>query len=182
MRQQRKPSFQQRGQEQGAAFEEICEGALNEAGFVLCGRHIYVAAAGVNSDFVVTNRHGLLFYVTAKGSWSGSRPGLRRTDTFRKAIAEAALLTWRGYGRVLLLSSHLPGAGSGLAMLRATPRSVLFDVLHPTRNAARLRWLAGANTKAISQDLEEWPNLADLVLLDHVQSLPLFLQPSLVPS
>jgi hypothetical protein len=175
-----KPSFQQRGQEQGAAFEEICEGALAQAGFDLAGRHIYVAAAGVNSDFVVTNRHGLLFYVTAKGSWSGSRPGLIRTDTFRKAIAEAALLTWRGYGRVLLLSTHLPAAGSGLAMLRATPRTVLFDVLHPTRNAARLRWLASATGPALTDDLEEWPNLADLVLLDHVQSLPLFRQPALV--
>jgi hypothetical protein len=178
----RSPSFQQRGQEQGAAFEEICEAALTQAGFNLCGRHIYLAAAGVNSDFVVANQQGLLFYVTAKGSWSGSRPGLKRTDTFRKAIAEAALLTWRGYGRVLLLSSHLPGAGSGMAMLRATPRSVLFDVLHPTRDAARLRWLATADTTSISEDLEEWPNLADLVLLDHVQALPLFLQASLVPS
>ena len=55
-----------------------------------------------------------------KGSVQGTRPGLRRTDTLKKAIANGALLrSLTDPAPYVVVTSHLPEAGAGAAMLRA---------------------------------------------------------------
>lgn len=54
-----------------------------------------------------------------KGSVQGRRPGLMRTDTLKKGIANGALLAAvADHPPYVVLTSHLPDAGAGLAMLR----------------------------------------------------------------
>ena len=58
----------------------------------------------------------------------GSRPGLMRTDTLKKAVANGALLQ-RLVERppYIVLTSHLPNSGAGLAMLQTAIELQYFD-------------------------------------------------------
>lgn len=88
---------------------------------------------------------GTVVWFEYKGSIQGNRPGLRRTDTMKKAIANGALL--RGIADpapYVVITSHLPEAGSGAAMLSAASElGYLSDVvcLYDPASTVRLkRW------------------------------------------
>ena len=63
-----------------------------------------------------------------KGSFQGTRPGLMRTDTLKKAIANAALLrALDDHPPYVVLTSHVPQAGAALAMLETSRKLGYFD-------------------------------------------------------
>lgn len=139
--------------EQGKHFEQTCEMALKYAGFEIADRHVTFTNVGVEVDIIVTNRHNIAFYSTCKGSMRGTRPGVKRTDTLKKALCDVFLLSDYGWSPILLLTSHVPLTGNGRAMLNAVERSRLFDVLSPWRHGERLRWLANATEDMLRRDL-----------------------------
>src|SRR5690348_12213236 len=83
--------FQAAAGVQGRQFAEQCDQLLTHYGFELSGR-LLVADVGIEVDRVATSRRGQLVWFEYKGSVQGTRPGLLRTDTLKKAIANGALL------------------------------------------------------------------------------------------
>ena len=100
---------------------------------------------GVEIDQEARSPRGALVWFEYKGSVQGNRPGLRRTDTLKKAIANGALLRHLDDpAPYVVVTSHLPEAGSGAAMLRsALELGYLADVvcLYDPSSTRRLgRW------------------------------------------
>jgi hypothetical protein len=104
---------------QGRQFAEQCDQLLAHYGFELHGREL-LRDVGVEIDRVARSPRGNLIWFEYKGSVQGTRPGLLRTDTLKKAIANGALLAAEPDRHpYVVLTSHLPDSGSGAAMLRA---------------------------------------------------------------
>jgi hypothetical protein len=136
--------FQGSASRQGRQFAEQCDELLRNYGFTLSDR-IVIAEVGVEVDRVATSAAGQRVWFEYKGSVQGSRPGLLRTDTLKKAIANGALLqAVDPRAPYVVLTSHLPEAGTGAAMLRtALAAGYLDDVicLYRPADIARLREL-----------------------------------------
>jgi len=137
-------SFQASAGIQGRQFAEQCDTLLAHYGFELKGRRV-LTEVGVEIDQEAVSPSGTLVWFEYKGSVQGNRPGLRRTDTLKKAIANGALLrALADPAPYVVVTSHLPEAGSGAAMLAAALDLRYFaDVvcLYDPKATARLgRW------------------------------------------
>jgi hypothetical protein len=123
-------SFQASAGIQGRQFAEQCDTLLSHLGYELKGRRV-MTEVGVEIDQEAVSPNGRLVWFEYKGSVQGSRPGLRRTDTLKKAIANGALLrSLADPAPYVVITSHLPEAGSGAAMLKAAMRLRCFaDVI-----------------------------------------------------
>jgi hypothetical protein len=135
-------SFQAAAGIQGRQFAEQCDTLLGHLGFELHGRRV-LTDVGVEIDQEAVSPGGTTVWFEYKGSVQGNRPGLRRTDTLKKAIANGALLrAVADPAPYVVVTSHLPEAGSGAAMLDAALRlRYLSDVvcLYDPKATARLR-------------------------------------------
>ncbi len=135
-------SFQASAGIQGRQFAEQCDTLLAHLGYELRG-HRVLSEVGVEIDQEAVSPTGTVVWFEYKGSIQGNRPGLRRTDTMKKAIANGALL--RGLADpapYVVITSHLPESGSGAAMLRtAQELRYLADVvcLYDPSSTARLK-------------------------------------------
>ena len=144
---ERTQAFQARGVAQGKAFDEQCRLVLQGLGFWVNDRPFKVDDVGIEIDAEIRARSGQPYWCEFKGSWHGSRPGSRRTDTVKKALADALLLhvAPADYPPVLLITSHLPVEGrSGAQMIKtAIVSGALKDVicLNIPEDMARLRKL-----------------------------------------
>ena len=79
---------------------------------------------GVEIDRVARSPRGGLVWFEYKGSVQGTRLGLLRTDTLKKAITNGALLQRLvEKPAYIVLTSHLPNSGAGLAMLQTASRA-----------------------------------------------------------
>ena len=100
---------------------------------------------GVEVDRVAHAPSGRRVWFEYKGSVQGSRPGLLRTDTLKKAIANGALLqAVDERSPYIVLTSHVPEGGAGLAMLTtARAAGYLDDVvcIYRPSDVSRLRAL-----------------------------------------
>lgn len=136
--------FQGSSSRQGRQFAEQCDELLRNYGFELHGP-LVVREVGVEIDRVATSPKGLRVWLEYKGSVQGSRPGLLRTDTLKKAIANGALLQAVDPRHpYVVLTSHVPTTGSGASMLRtALAAGYLDDVvcLYSPDDTMRLRKL-----------------------------------------
>jgi hypothetical protein len=137
-------SFQASAGIQGRQFAEQCDTLLTHLGFALQGRRV-LSEVGVEIDQEAVSPTGDVVWFEYKGSIQGHRPGLRRTDTLKKAIANGALLrAVPDAAPYVVITSHLPEAGSGAAMLRnALELGYLSDVvcLYDPGSTRRLaRW------------------------------------------
>jgi hypothetical protein len=134
-------TFQADASTQGRQFAEQCDLLLSKHGFELSGRLVN-RDLGVEIDCVATSRSGRVVWFEYKGSVQGPRPGLIRTDTLKKAIANGALLrAIDDHPPFVVLTSHLPTSGAGLAMLTSALRLGYFhDVIcvYDPRQAQRL--------------------------------------------
>ena len=125
------PSFQAASSKQGRQFAEQCDLLLENTSFSLGRDRLVVPDTGVEIDREARSRIGTLIWFEYKGSLQGTRPGLIRTDTLKKAIANGALLrTLPDHPPYVVLTSHLPTAGAGLHMLQTALRLGYFhDVI-----------------------------------------------------
>lgn len=135
-------SFQAASGIQGRQFAEQCDTLLEHLGYQLHGRRV-LREVGVEVDQEARSPSGRRVWFEYKGSVQGNRPGLRRTDTLKKAIANGALLAAVDErSPYVVITSHLPEAGSGQAMLGAALRLGLLDdvvCLYDPAATARLR-------------------------------------------
>ncbi len=137
-------SFQASAGIQGRQFAEQCDTLLAHFGYELRGRRV-LTEVGVEIDQEAVSPTGTTVWFEYKGSVQGARPGLIRTDTLKKAIANGALLrALADPAPYVVITSHLPEAGSGAAMLEAALRlQYVADVvcLYDPKATARLgRW------------------------------------------
>lgn len=142
------PHFQSLSSSQGRQFEQQCRLVIRSQGLLVSDSPFAVPELGIEIDGEITAASGNRYWAEFKGSWQGSTPGLRRTDTVKKALANvflAHVATGR-YPPVVILTSHLPQAGSrGAVMLQVALESgALRDVININDPAAvgRLRQLA----------------------------------------
>jgi hypothetical protein len=137
-------TFQRDAGLQGRQFSDQCDFILERSGYLL-GGHLNLAEIGVEIDREATSPNGTIIWFEYKGSLQGRRPGLIRTDTLKKAIANGALLPALAQRRpYVVLTSHLPVGGSASAMLTAALNlHVLDDVIciYDPADASRLKRL-----------------------------------------
>jgi len=131
--------FQGRGAREGAEFDELALAYVESAGATIAQRGGKLA--GISIDALVRGANGKVFCVLAHGNIDdGPRPGLRRTDTVRKAGDTAFLLAEDPYTPPLLVvTSHLPaseGRSHQAALLLSRHRRVIFDVVAITDDLA----------------------------------------------
>lgn len=134
--------FQSSSGIQGRQFAEQCDQLLHHYGFELHGRTV-MREIGVEVDCVATSPRGGTVWFEYKGSVQGSRPGLLRTDTLKKAIANGALLAAvSDRSPYVVLTSHIPSTGSAAAMMEtALSLGYLTDVvcIYTPADTQRLR-------------------------------------------
>ena len=122
--------FQSAASLQGRQFADQCDLLLRNSGYEV-GSRVLITTIGIEIDREAVSPTGRIIWFEYKGSVQGSRPGLLRTDTLKKAIANGALLKAMGdRPPFVVLTSHLPEAGAGLAMLEtAVALGYLDDVI-----------------------------------------------------
>lgn len=83
-------NFQSESKKSGDDFEDLVLKDLKDRGFEIISRNVYFEEIGCEFDFVTGNH-----YIEAKGGFEGvfKRPGAKRTDNVKKAIANCALLS-----------------------------------------------------------------------------------------
>jgi hypothetical protein len=113
--------------EQGRAFEAHCATWLGLCWGCRVKGPKRLPELGIEIDFVISTPAGR-FFVECKGSWRGNRPGAQRTDTMKKALANAFLLDAArrlggDYPPFIILASHLPEKGHASAMLDVALKS-----------------------------------------------------------
>lgn len=107
--------FQRLAVEQGQQFEATVETVFQIAECEIVERKRRDMVSGEEIDHVIRTPGGNEVWVESKGSWRGNRPGLRRSDTAKKAVATAWNLRTAHYNDTppyLLATSHLPNPGS----------------------------------------------------------------------
>ena len=152
-------NFQLRAVEQGKAVQKIAHQLLDDAGFLWVRMKHKLPGLGIQFNFLTSDVKGRQWYVDVSGAFTGSRPGLRRTDTLWKTLGRIFVLQAdrmqrlesrrssnssrpSGYQRdddyrVLILTSHLPKTGSeGYRALRSVGPSLIFDVVEMLSDAA----------------------------------------------
>lgn len=148
-----KVRFQQQAQAQGVLFRNVCITALEMAGFDIVKLEYNVPEVGITLDALVNGRAGQAYAFEFKGSWNVKRPGLQRTDTAKKAIANGALFNCSIESEIippmLVLTTHMPEAGDGLRMIQtAIRRGILLDVLLASEGR-RLEWYSDATAEDV---------------------------------
>lgn len=152
-------NFQGAAGEQGRAFRDECLRALSYAGFEVADTEVHLEDVGITLDAITNNRRGLAMAWEFKGSLQGSRPGLLRTDTMKKAIANGWLFSKSEISqlivsRMLVMTSHIPTDNDSSLMLQvALEDGLLLDVID-SRDGKRLQRLATAD----EYQLRTWIN------------------------
>jgi hypothetical protein len=138
--------FQSSSSAQGSVFDGQCRLLLDRLG-LKHSRPFVVPELGIEVDAAATTSDGDELWVEFKGSFLSERPGLRRTDTTKKAIANGALIsTLDAPPPYLILTSHLPAVGSsGDSMLRVAMAAGFIDFvccIYDPQDTARLaEWI-----------------------------------------
>lgn len=123
-------NFQSLAHRQGRAVLEEAVEVLRAAGFDVMRSAYEIFVLGVEVNLVLRDRVGGLWYCEVTGAHVSKRPGLRRTDTVRKVLGSAHLLSRGGFKPFVVLTTDLPAPGSrGDRMLRASGPRRLFDVI-----------------------------------------------------
>lgn len=155
---------QARAKAEGTAFDQIAYDFIERSGGTIeRGRH---SVGVVNVDARVRGSNGKLFWILAHGNVdvdsSATLPGLRRTDTIRKAGNTAMLLHHYELAPlpVILVTSHLPGPKdrSATKLLQAH-RPWIWDVIATYGDLAgyhRLRRYMNSSPAPTAPDRVDW--------------------------
>jgi hypothetical protein len=86
--------FQAESKKSGDLFEDMVLEDLSRTGIKKIDKHVVLKDVGVEADFAYKDTVGRQFYIEAKGGEAkgNKRPGARRTDNVKKAIANGALI------------------------------------------------------------------------------------------
>lgn len=135
-------NFQRSAVEQGEQFAQNCLLTLRLVGFDVAETKFRTGDMGVEIDAIANNSHGLAFPFEFKGSFLGSRPGMLRSDTAKKAIATAYLFSLdeasKTMAPLIVLTSHRPVTGNIANWLTRVSRSIILDVLSLTDDRKQL--------------------------------------------
>jgi hypothetical protein len=123
-------NFQAESKRSGDAFESKVLTDLSRFGTTNIKKNVMVEDTGCEVDFAYDLR-GKQVYVEAKGGLQGEkkRPGAKRTDNVKKAIANAALIkSLNPDTQYIVYFSDLPKYGSSShKMLKAAVRAGFID-------------------------------------------------------
>jgi len=106
--------FQRTSSEQGRAFEEAVRSVILITGSEILEDGWTDPITKEQVDVVAKTPGGIEFWVEAKGSWKGKTKGLERTDTSKKAVANAWHFKYKhGSHRppYILVTTNLPKPG-----------------------------------------------------------------------
>ena len=86
--------FQSESKKSGDKFESLVLNDLKRSGIKKIKKNVKIDNLGVEVDFAFKDIADRQFYIEAKGGedGEGKRPGARRTDNVKKAIANGALI------------------------------------------------------------------------------------------
>lgn len=106
-------NFQAESKRSGDEFEDLVYADLERYGAQNIERHIVLHDIGVEADFAFKDNVGRQFYIEAKGGEQGEkkRPGAKRTDNVKKAIANGALIKANMNAQFIVYFSDLPKHG-----------------------------------------------------------------------
>lgn len=124
-------AFQASSTAQGREYEAVCTAELAAMGLTPLGP-TKIPGIGIEVDQRFLAKGGVMVWIECKGSRNGSRPGLLRTDSMKKAIANGALSQAVRAEAVppiefWVISSHLPSSGASFAMMRTARDLRLVD-------------------------------------------------------
>jgi Holliday junction resolvase-like predicted endonuclease len=87
-------NFQADSKRTGDEYEKVVLADLINRGFTKIEENVHIVGTGCEVDFVAQKEDSVVEYVEAKGGQKGpgKRPGAKRTDNVKKAIANAALI------------------------------------------------------------------------------------------
>lgn len=123
-------NFQAESKQSGDDFEDLVLKDLKRSNFQNIQRHIIIEEVGVEADFAYKFRNTQV-YIEAKGGHQGpgKRPGAKRTDSVKKAIANAALVkSVYPNSKYIIYFSDLPKHGnSSHKMLNAAVMAGFVD-------------------------------------------------------
>ncbi|MCI0635550.1 MAG: hypothetical protein L0206_16795 [Actinobacteria bacterium] len=99
---------------QGAAFEVTVATLLQIEGWQITATKWRHPEFDVEVDIVACHpATGAEWWIECKGSWEGTRPGLKRTDTLKKALFNGAMLALDPDRRpYMIVASHPPAGGT----------------------------------------------------------------------
>lgn len=151
-------NFQAESKKSGDAFEDLVLEDLRERGFEAIQRNVYIEGVGCEVDFLADE----LEYVEAKGGvdTEGKRPGAKRTDNVKKAIANAALIKTKLpniYYVIYFSSRPNPGSYSQQMLNTAIGHGIVNEI----------RYLDGTPKKTINDIIKEIKE-QDQELLDRL--------------
>lgn len=99
---------------QGAAFETTVATLLQIEGWEIVATKWRHPEFDVEVDIVARSPGAATeWWIECKGSWEGTRPGLKRTDTLKKALFNGAMLRLAEDRRpYMIIASHKPNTGT----------------------------------------------------------------------
>jgi hypothetical protein len=132
-------SFQSESKKSGDHFEDIVMSELIENGYEHIQKNVYIPDAGVEVDFLADSN----YYIEAKGGYEGDkkRPGAKRTDSVKKAIANGALIKAtvpNANYKVYFSSKPTIGSSSDIMIKVALEYGIIDDVIYLESNKDQL--------------------------------------------
>ncbi|CAB4185364.1 hypothetical protein UFOVP1119_38 [uncultured Caudovirales phage] len=123
-------TFQSESKKSGDHFEDIVMSELETNGYQNIKKNVYIPEAGVEVDFLADGH-----YIEAKGGYEGDkkRPGAKRTDSVKKAIANGALIKAtipNANYKVYFSSRPIPGSSSDVMIRVALEHKIIDDVIY----------------------------------------------------
>lgn len=123
-------NFQADSKKSGDKFEDLVLTDLERLGATEIQKHVILKDIGVEADFAFKDSIGRQFYIEAKGGEAGEkkRPGAKRTDNVKKAIANGALIKASLDAQFVIYFSDLPKfGGSSHKMIKNAIRAGFVD-------------------------------------------------------
>ena len=114
----------------GKAVPALAEELVTSAGFRITHRKSRLRGLGITVDLIALDADGVPWHFDVTGAFTAVKTGLSRTDAVWTALGRAHALVGAGRAPVVLLTSHLPRAGSdGDLALRSARPGVVFDAI-----------------------------------------------------
>lgn len=123
-------NFQSISKKSGDHFEDMVQADLEFKEYFEIRKNVYIPEAGIEIDYLADTH-----YIEAKGGYEGDgkRPGAKRTDNVKKAIANGSLLKAvypDAYYIVYFSSKPIPESSSDIMLNLALKKSIIDEVIY----------------------------------------------------